>query len=55
VDALRPRVLHLLDYFKKFRNEDGLLEKLDGWVFVEWSDANRFVQECAVYASGRFW
>jgi len=45
VDALRPRVLRLLDYFKKFRNEDGLLEKLPGWVFVEWSDANRFVQD----------
>ena len=45
VDALRPRVLHLLDYFKKFRNDDGLLEKLPGWVFVEWSDANRFVQD----------
>jgi len=45
VDALRPRVLRLLDYFKKFRNEDGLLEKLDGWVFVEWSDSNRFVQD----------
>ena len=45
VDALRPRVLRLLDYFKKFRNDDGLLEKLDGWVFVEWSDANRFVQD----------
>ena len=45
VDALRPRVLRLLDYFKKFRNEDGLLEKLESWVFVEWSDANSFVQD----------
>lgn len=45
VDALRPRVLHLLDYFNKFKNEDGLLEKLDGWVFVEWSAANSFVQD----------
>ena len=40
VDALRPRVLRLFDYFKKFRNEDGLLEKLESWVFVEWSAAN---------------
>ncbi len=45
VDALRPRVLKLLDYFKKFRNDDGLLEKLDNWVFVEWSAANSFVQD----------
>jgi alpha-L-rhamnosidase len=45
VDALRPRVLRLFDYFKKFKNEDGLLEKLESWVFVEWSDANSFVQD----------
>jgi len=45
VDALRPRVLRLLDYFKKFRNDDGLLEKLESWVFVEWSAANSFVQD----------
>jgi alpha-L-rhamnosidase len=45
VEALRPRVLRLLDYFKKFRNSDGLLEKLESWVFVEWSDANSFVQD----------
>lgn len=44
VDALRPRVLALLDYFKKFENKDGLLEKLESWVFVEWSAANQFVQ-----------
>ncbi len=45
VDALRPRVLKLLEYFKKFKNEDGLLEKLENWVFVEWSAANSFVQD----------
>ena len=45
VAALRPRVLGLLDYFKDFRNADGLLESLQGWVFVEWSAANRFVQD----------
>jgi alpha-L-rhamnosidase len=45
VDALRPRVLRLFDYFKKFKNEDGLLEKLESWVFVEWSAANSFVQD----------
>ncbi len=45
VEALRPHVLRLLDYFKKFKNEDGLLEKLQSWVFVEWSAANSFVQD----------
>lgn len=45
VDALRPRVLDLFEYFKRFRNADGLLEKLESWVFVEWSKANEFVQD----------
>jgi alpha-L-rhamnosidase len=45
VKALEPRLLKLLDYFKRFRNEDGLLEKLEKWVFVEWSKANDFVQD----------
>lgn len=45
VDALEPRVMALFDYFRPFRNEDGLLEKLKGWVFVEWSDANKFLQD----------
>jgi alpha-L-rhamnosidase len=45
VDALRPRVLKLLDFFEKYENADGLLEKLPGWVFVEWSKANSFVQD----------
>ncbi len=45
VKALQPRLMKLLDYFKKFRNSDGLLEKLESWVFVEWSDANSYVQD----------
>ncbi|MBN2506475.1 MAG: hypothetical protein JXQ71_07260 [Verrucomicrobia bacterium] len=45
VDALRPRVARLFEYFKPFRNADGLLEGLKGWVFVEWSKANDFVQD----------
>jgi alpha-L-rhamnosidase len=45
VDALRPKVLALVDYFEKFENSDGLLEKLEKWVFVEWSAANQFVQD----------
>ena len=45
VKALEPRVAKLFDYFKKFKNSDGLLEKLESWVFVEWSKANDFVQD----------
>ena len=45
VDALRPRVLALLEFFKKYKNSDGLLEKLPAWVFVEWSHANKLVQD----------
>lgn len=45
VDALRPRVLKLMDFFWKCRNEDGLLEKLPPTVFVEWSRSNALVKD----------
>ena len=45
IDRLRPRVEALLEFFKHYENSDGLLEKLDGWIFVEWSEANKFVQD----------
>lgn len=45
VEALKPKVMRLFEYFERFKNQDGLLEKLDGWVFVEWSKANDFVQD----------
>jgi alpha-L-rhamnosidase len=45
VDALKPKVMALLDFFKKYENSDGLLEKLPSWVFVEWSKANDLVQD----------
>jgi alpha-L-rhamnosidase len=38
-------VLALFNYFRPFRNSDGLLEKLENWVFVEWSEANKLVQD----------
>jgi alpha-L-rhamnosidase len=43
--AIKPRVLKLLDFFQRYENSDGLLEKLPSWVFVEWSAANDFVQD----------
>ncbi len=45
INRLQPRVEALLDFFKRYENSDGLLEKLDEWVFVEWSKANEFVQD----------
>ncbi len=45
VSQFRNRVYRLLEYFKSFENEYGLLERLDGWVFVEWSKANELVQD----------
>lgn len=45
IDAAKKRVYALIDYFKPFINEDGLLEKLTRWVFVEWSHANSLVQD----------
>ena len=35
----------MVEYFQEFENSDGLLEKLDKWVFIEWSKANGFVQD----------
>ena len=54
VDAFRPKVMALLDYFRRFRNSDGLLEKLPSWVFIEWSKANSFVQDVN-YPSNMLW
>ena len=45
VEKFKLKVLRLFEYFKAFENENGLLEKLDGWVFVEWSKANDYVQD----------
>lgn len=45
IAGLKPRLESLFAYFKKFENEQGLLEKLESWVFVEWSAANNFVQD----------
>ena len=41
----KERLYGLEKYFCNFINKDGLLEKLDGWVFVEWSQANKWVQD----------
>lgn len=43
VSAQKQQILHILEYFQTKENEYGLLENLDGWIFVEWSRANDFV------------
>lgn len=45
IAKLEPRIEALLGYFEAFENESGLLEKLESWIFVEWSRANDFVQD----------
>lgn len=45
VDRAKERVYALVDFFRPYLNSDGLLESLDKWVFVEWSDANSYVQD----------
>lgn len=42
IAGMRQRVTDLIGYFNKFRNEDGLLENLEKWVFIDWSTANDF-------------
>ena len=43
--AFREKAEALLKWFRRYENADGLLEKLPGWVFVEWSRCNQLVQD----------
>ena len=45
IDDAKDRIYGLLEYFKGFENKNGLLEKLKGWVFVEWSKCNDLTQD----------
>jgi len=45
IDAFKPRVMAIFDFLKRYKNGDGLLEKLESWVFIEWSKANEYVQD----------
>ncbi len=44
-DEARPKMEAMLRFFEKYENEYGLLESLEGWVFVEWSRCNSLVQD----------
>ncbi len=45
VDACKTRVYDLLAFLRKFENSDGLLSKLESWVFIEWSESNKLTQD----------
>lgn len=45
INNAKNKVYGILNYLKKYENKDKLLEKLDGWIFVEWSQANKLVQD----------
>jgi alpha-L-rhamnosidase len=36
----RPAVKNMFDFFAGYENEDGLLENVQGWNFIEWSKCN---------------
>lgn len=44
----KKKVYGVIDFFKPFENEDGLLENLKSWIFVEWSAANKKEFVCGV-------
>ena len=45
VNDVYPKMKRLSEYFSKYENENGLLQKLKGWVFVEWSMCNKLVKD----------
>ena len=45
INKAKEKIYKLLSFFRNYENSNGLLEKLDKWVFVEWSRANSLVQD----------
>lgn len=41
----KKKVFELIRFFEKYENNDGLLESLDKWVFVDWSESNKNVRD----------
>ena len=39
----KEKIRTIVDFFAKHENEYGLLENLEGWLFLEWSQANDFL------------
>ena len=43
-EFFRPSVFGIIDFLKNYENQDGFLEDLPSWNFIEWSDANSWIQ-----------
>lgn len=41
-EEFKESIYGLLDFYRQYENEDGLLERLPSWNFVEWSIANEW-------------
>jgi len=48
IDKCKSKVYGILKFFDKYVDEFGLLENLESWVFVEWSDCNKKDYVCGV-------
>lgn len=44
-ERFRRRFCELLAFLDGFLGREGLLERLESWIFVDWSEANQHVQE----------
>ena len=44
-EFFKEKIDGLLRFYAKYENEDGLLEKLPSWNFVEWSKANEWTED----------
>jgi alpha-L-rhamnosidase len=44
-EEFRKSIYDLLDFYRRYENEDGLLECLPSWNFVEWSKANEWTKD----------
>lgn len=45
VEAFKPRFTDLFACLDHYLNPEGLLERLEKWVFIDWSDSNQHVQD----------
>ena len=45
IDDMRQKVYAFIKHMDGYLNDIGLIEKLDSWVFIEWSKAAEFVQD----------
>lgn len=44
-ELFRPSIEKFLAFLERYENEDGMLERVSGWNFVEWSDANTWTED----------